>query len=94
MKEDLAIARNSLMALQAENLALRRTAQYSAGSSQGNNNANVHDHVDPEMAEALGLEKRKRHDIERELEIQVIRLSCNFSGHVITNQYAMYSIKI
>lgn len=76
MKEDLAIARNSLMALQAENLALRRSAQHSAGSSQGNNNANVLDQVDPEMAAALSLEKRKRHDVERELEIQVIMCYC------------------
>lgn len=69
MKEDLAIARNSLMALQAENLALRRGAQNAASSNHGNNNAN--DHVDPDKAEALTAEKKKRHVVERELEIQV-----------------------
>lgn len=74
MKEDLAIARNSMMALQAENLALRRSAQ--SGSATGaNNNPNVLDHVDPEMAEALAVEKKKRQDIERELELQVWSLS-------------------
>lgn len=70
MKEDLAIARNSLMALQAENLALRRTAQSGSGMP-ANNNANVLDHVDPEMAAALALEKKKRQDTQRELELQV-----------------------
>lgn len=70
MKEDLAIARNSLMALQAENLALRRSAQ-SGSNASANNNPNVHDHIDAEMAQVLSVEKKKRHDIERELELQV-----------------------
>lgn len=68
MKEDLAIARNSLMALQAENLALRRNAPHSGNP---NNNANVLDHVDPEMAETLSAEKKKRKELERELDLQV-----------------------
>lgn len=75
MKEDLAIARNSLMALQAENLALRRNAQNGAGSTNQNVN-NVFDHIDPEMAEALAAEKKKRNDFERELELQVIFVCC------------------
>lgn len=70
MKEDLAIARNSLMALQAENLALRRNVQNGPGPSIENVN-NMLDHIDPEMAEALTAEKKKRIDIERELELQV-----------------------
>lgn len=73
MKEDLAIARNSLMALQAENLALRRNLQNEPrDNGQAKENANnVLDHIDPEMVEALNAEKKRRHDVERELEIQV-----------------------
>lgn len=71
MKEDLAIARNSLLALQAENLALRRSAQPNQNENQNENRNNVLDHIDPEMAQALATEKKKRLDIERELEIQV-----------------------
>lgn len=69
MKEDLAIARNSLLALQAENLALRRNTQQPARNNEHPNN--VLDHIDPEMAEALSTERKKRHDTERELELQV-----------------------
>lgn len=88
MKEDLAIARNSLMALQAENLALRRTAQNGNGShGQGDNTNNVLDHIDPEMAEALSAEKKKRHDIERELELQVTRSHTIFLKLSITRRY-------
>lgn len=68
MKEDLAIARNSLMALQAENLALRRSSQH--GHSDA---SHLFDRIDPEMAEALATEKKKRREIERELEIQVTK---------------------
>lgn len=71
MKEDLAIARNSLMALQAENLALRRNGQNGARPSNENVN-NVLDHIDPEMVEALAAEKKKRLDLERELDLQVL----------------------
>lgn len=79
MKEDLAIARNSLMSLQAENLALRRNAQNGAGESKANENVNnVFDHIDPEMAEALTSEKKKRRDTERELELQVLSIFLSF----------------
>lgn len=71
MKEDLAIARNSLLALQAENLALRRTAQQGNNETRHENPNNLLDHIDPEMAQALATEKKKRLDIERELELQV-----------------------
>lgn len=74
MKEDLAIARNSLLALQAENLALRRNAQQGNDGAKNDNPNNVLDHidhVDPEMAQALTTEKKKRLNVERELELQV-----------------------
>lgn len=71
MKEDLAIARNSLLALQAENLALRRNAQSGNNEPKHENPNNVLDHIDPEMAQALSTEKKKRLDLERELELQV-----------------------
>lgn len=71
MKEDLAIARNSLLALQAENLALRRNAQPANNEARNDNPNNVLDQIDPEMAQALSTEKKKRLDIERELELQV-----------------------
>lgn len=76
MKEDLAIARNSLLALQAENLALRRTAQQGNTDVRNENMSNVLDQIDPEMAHALATEKKKRLDMERELELQV--LYCSF----------------
>lgn len=68
MKEDLAIARNSLLTLQAENSALR---QHQNTNRQIVDNTNVLDRFDPEMAETLAEERRKRQDIERELELQV-----------------------
>lgn len=68
MKEDLAIARNSLLSLQAENSGLR---QQQTPSRQIVDNANVLDRFDPEMAETLAEERRKRQDMERELELQV-----------------------
>lgn len=74
MKEDLAIARNSLLALQAENLALRRTAQQGNTDVRNENTSNVLDQIDPEVAQALATEKKKRLDVERELELQVLHL--------------------
>lgn len=71
MKEDLAIARNSLMALQAENLALRRNVQQSSNEVKNDNSHNVLDQIDPEVVQALSTEKKKRVDVERELELQV-----------------------
>lgn len=72
MKEDLAIARNSLLALQAENLALRRNAQQGNTEVRHENTSNVLDQIDPEMAQAMATEKKKRLDVERELELQVL----------------------
>lgn len=72
MKEDLAIARNSLLALQAENLALRQNnGHHHQHVSSGVDHAKIHDRIDPEMAEALADEKKKKHEVEKELEIQV-----------------------
>lgn len=70
MKEDLAIARNSLLSLQAENAALRQN-QNTSRQNQIADNANVMDRFDHEMAESLAEERRKRQDSERELELQV-----------------------
>lgn len=64
----MAIARNSLLSLQAENAGLR---QHQNSNRQIVDNANVLDRFDPEMAETLAEERRKRGDIERELELQV-----------------------
>ncbi|XP_055695800.1 protein RUFY3-like isoform X3 [Lutzomyia longipalpis] len=69
MKEDLAIARNSLLSLQAENLALRQSAQNP--NANAGENLNVHDRIDPEVERTLVEEKKKRQDLERELELQV-----------------------
>lgn len=69
MKEDLAIARNGLLTLQAENAALRQTQN--SNQQQIADRANVHDRIDPEMAETLAEERKKRQDLERELELQV-----------------------
>lgn len=69
MKEDLAIARNSLMALQAENAALRRASQH---GQPLDDKTNVLDRFDPEMAEALAEERKKRQEIEKELNLQVL----------------------
>lgn len=68
MKEDLAIARNSLLALQAENAALRRVSQH---GQPLDDKTNVLDKFDPEMAEALAEERKKRQEIEKELDLQV-----------------------
>lgn len=73
MKEDLAIARNSVLALQAENAALRKAAADSHSNNVPNTQENLHaaaDKVDPEMAEALAEERRKRAELERELDLQ------------------------
>ncbi|XP_037027049.1 RUN and FYVE domain-containing protein 2 isoform X4 [Bradysia coprophila] len=68
MKEDLAIARNSLMALQSENLALRQNRSNTVSTADS---TNILDKFDPEMAEALADEKKKKHEVERELELQM-----------------------
>lgn len=72
MKEDLAIARNSVLALQAENGALRKAAADPHSNNLHAHSENLHaaDKVDPEMAEALAEERKKRSELERELDLQ------------------------
>lgn len=67
MKEDLAIARNSLLSLQAENAALRQ----GKGNTEGNHASNVLDKLDPEMERTLTDERRRRLEVEKELSLQV-----------------------
>lgn len=76
MKEDLAIARNGLLTLQAENAALRN-AQH-AHAPHIVDTTNVLDRIDPEMAETLAEERKKRQEMEKELELQVF--DPEFSG--------------
>lgn len=65
MKEDLAIARNSLLALQAENQAMRQ-------SSHGADNSSTGSDKDKEKAsEELVEERRKTGELEKELKLQV-----------------------
>ena len=73
MKEDLAIARNSLLALQAENSALRQSSSSEIGNRNNTpaDNAKLHDRIDPEMAELIAEEKKKRYELEKELDLQV-----------------------
>lgn len=63
------------MALQAENLALRRSSQHGNPDS----GANLFDRIDPEMTEALATEKKMRREIEKELKIQVRNSEGNLS---------------
>lgn len=75
MKEDLAIARNSLMALQAENLAMRQKHALNhpgPETQSGLNDGDINERIDPEMAEALADERKKKYELEKELDLQVI----------------------
>lgn len=56
------------MALQAENAALRRASQH---GQPLDDKTNVLDRFDPEMAEALAEERKKRQEIEKELNLQI-----------------------
>jgi RUN and FYVE domain-containing protein 1/2 len=71
MKEDLAIARNSLLVLQAENSAHRQATQHPTPAPAVDNSDKVFDRIDPEMAETLAEERKKRQEVERELMLQV-----------------------
>lgn len=72
-KEDLAIARNNIMALQAENMGLRRNSN--SGSNlqitSHDGDSNILEKFDAELAESLADERKKRQEIEKELELQV-----------------------
>ncbi|KAH8311191.1 hypothetical protein KR044_004732 [Drosophila immigrans] len=74
MKEDLAIARNSLLALQAENQAMRQSASQAAhaenssnGSSSDKEKAQQVDAVNAELSE----ERKKTAELDKELKLQV-----------------------
>lgn len=75
MKEDLAIARNSLMALQAENLAMRQKHTLNNGGADNRHaliDVHINERIDPEMAETLADERKKKYELEKELNLQVI----------------------
>ncbi|XP_060646570.1 LOW QUALITY PROTEIN: FYVE and coiled-coil domain-containing protein 1 [Drosophila nasuta] len=74
MKEDLAIARNSLLALQAENQAMRQSASQTAhsdnssnGSSSDKEKAQQFEAVNAELSE----ERRRTSELDKELKLQV-----------------------
>ncbi|XP_062127321.1 protein RUFY3 isoform X6 [Drosophila sulfurigaster albostrigata] len=74
MKEDLAIARNSLLALQAENQAMRQSASQTAhsdnssnGSSSDKEKAQQFEAVNAELSE----ERKKTSELDKELKLQV-----------------------
>ncbi|KAH8242848.1 hypothetical protein KR032_002581 [Drosophila birchii] len=70
MKEDLAIARNSLLALQAENQAMRQSSHGGDNSSTGSGDKDKN--KDKEKAsEELVEERRKTGELEKELKLQV-----------------------
>ncbi|XP_034127528.1 protein RUFY3 isoform X8 [Drosophila guanche] len=76
MKEDLAIARNSLLALQAENQAMRQSSQTQQQQQQQKDSDNTSGSgSDKEKSEAvssdLSEERRKNGELEKELKLQV-----------------------
>lgn len=76
MKEDLAIARNSLLALQAENQAMRQSATHSESSSNsGSDKDKDREKEKSQQAEALSTElaeeRKKNAELDKELKLQV-----------------------
>ncbi|XP_070136900.1 protein RUFY3 isoform X4 [Drosophila bipectinata] len=73
MKEDLAIARNSLLALQAENQAMRQSSQGGDNVSTGSGGSSDKEKLkEKEKAvEELVVERRKNSELEKELKLQV-----------------------
>lgn len=77
MKEDLAIARNSLLALQAENQAMRQSAIQSDNSSNhsGSDKDKDREKEKSQQAEALSSElteeRKKNAELDKELKLQV-----------------------
>lgn len=79
MKEDLAIARNSLLALQAENQAMRQSASHSDNSSNGSGSDKDKDkdrekeksqHAEA-LSSELGEERKRNAELDKELKLQV-----------------------
>ncbi|KPU80540.1 uncharacterized protein Dana_GF18723, isoform D [Drosophila ananassae] len=73
MKEDLAIARNSLLALQAENQAMRQSSQGGDNTSTGSGGSSDKEKLKEKekASEELAEERRKNSDLEKELKLQV-----------------------
>ncbi|KAH8332905.1 hypothetical protein KR074_006688 [Drosophila pseudoananassae] len=73
MKEDLAIARNSLLALQAENQAMRQSTQGGDNVSTGSGGSSDKEKLKEreKAAEELVEERRKNSELEKELKLQV-----------------------
>nr|XP_036675347.1 RUN and FYVE domain-containing protein 1 isoform X2 [Drosophila suzukii] len=69
MKEDLAIARNSLLALQAENQAMRQSTPAPDNNSTGSGGSSDKDKE--KASEELVEERRKTSELEKELKLQV-----------------------
>ncbi|XP_017129093.1 RUN and FYVE domain-containing protein 2 isoform X1 [Drosophila elegans] len=69
MKEDLAIARNSLLALQAENQAMRQSTPAADNNSTGSGSSPEKDKE--KSSEELIEERRKTSELEKELKLQV-----------------------
>ncbi|XP_034113470.1 RUN and FYVE domain-containing protein 2 isoform X4 [Drosophila albomicans] len=74
MKEDLAIARNSLLALQAENQAMRQSASQTAHSDNSSNGSSS-DKEKAQQFEAVNAElsdqRKKTSELDKELKLQV-----------------------
>jgi len=78
MKEDLAIARNSLLALQAENQAMRQSAtqtMQSHSDSSSNGSGSDKEKEKAQQAETLSAElteeRKKNVELDKELKLQV-----------------------
>lgn len=73
MKEDLAIARNSLLALQAENQAMRQSSQGGDNTSTGSGSSSDKEKLKEKekASEELVEERRKNSELEKELKLQV-----------------------
>ncbi|XP_055377165.1 protein RUFY3-like isoform X2 [Condylostylus longicornis] len=77
MKEDLAIARNSLLALQAENQALRKNIALNNSTNSSNPNSdNNSDKIldisnNSDLTQNLNEERKKVNELEKELKLQI-----------------------
>lgn len=69
MKEDLAIARNSVLAVTAENQALR--LNISGSSAQSDTHSTNSDKSSSDLQEALCEERRRNSELEKEVKLQI-----------------------
>lgn len=70
MKEDLAIARNNVLTVNAENQALRLNIS-SGSSAQSDNHSTISDKSSTDFQSALAEEKRRNSELEKEVKLQV-----------------------